>query len=206
MIGNSQPVRAANKSTAALILAAGESSRMKTLKPLLPLEGQMVIEKVIGLFRMIDIKNILVVLGYAADQLIPVLDKHDVTYVINKDYQNGMFSSVRTGVEHLGGGCRSFFIMPADMPFVRVETLQKLLLAFQETGKAVCRPQYQGRRGHPPLIAATLIPAILAFKDQGGLRALFGAHEESCVDVDCGDPGILIDLDTPEDYQKYGLS
>ena len=81
--------------------------------------------------------------------------------------------------------------------------MQKLSCTFRETGKAVCRPQYQGRRGHPPLISAALIPAILAFEDPGGLRALLAAYHERCADVDCDDPGILIDLDTPEDYRKY---
>jgi molybdenum cofactor cytidylyltransferase len=188
---------------AALILAAGESSRMKMVKPLLPMEGQTIIERVIGLFQMIGIADILVVLGYAADQMIPVLNKHGVSYVINKDYRRGMFSSVRIGVEHLREGCGAFFILPADMPFVRVETLQKLVCSFQETGKAVYRPYYRGRRGHPPLISAALIPAVLAFNDPGGLRALLVAYKEHCVDVACDDPGILIDLDTPEDYQKY---
>jgi molybdenum cofactor cytidylyltransferase len=194
-----------NKPISALILAAGESSRMKTAKPLLPMEGQTVIEQVIGLFRMSGIVDILVVLGHAADQLIPILDKQGVSYVINEDYRLGMFSSVRTGVEHLDEGCGAFFVLPADMPFVRAETLQKLVCAFRETGEAVYRPHYQGRRGHPPLISAALIPAILAFNESGGLRALLATYEEHCVDVACDDQGILIDLDTPEDYQKHRL-
>ena len=203
MVCKAPPIMVNDRPIAVLILAAGESSRMKKLKPLLPMEGQTVIERVIDLFRMIGIADILVVLGYAADQLIPVLNKQGVSYVINEDYRRGMFSSVRTGAEHLGDGCGAFFVLPADMPFVRAETLQKLVCAFRETGKAVYRPQYQGRRGHPPLISAALIPAILAFKDPGGLRGLLAAYEERCVDVDCDDPGILIDLDTPEDYQQY---
>jgi len=81
--------------------------------------------------------------------------------------------------------------------------MQKLSCTFRETGKAVCRPQYQGRRGHPPLISAALIPAILAFEDPGGLRALLAAYHERCAAVDCDDPGIMIDLDTPEDYRQY---
>lgn len=203
MVCNSQPVRMDDQPIAALILAAGFSSRMKMVKPLLPMEGQTVIELVIGLFQMIGIADTLVVLGYAADQLIPVLNKQGVSYVINEDYRRGMFSSVCKGVEHLKEGCGAFFVLPADMPFVRAETLQKLVCAFRETGKAVYRPHYQGRLGHPPLISAALIPAILAFKGPGGLRALLAAYEERCVDVACDDPGILIDLDTPEDYQKY---
>ena len=72
MVCNSQPARMDDQPIAALILAAGFSSRMKMVKPLLPMEGQTVIELVIGLFQMIGIADTLVVLGYAADQLIPV--------------------------------------------------------------------------------------------------------------------------------------
>jgi molybdenum cofactor cytidylyltransferase len=196
---NDQPI-------AALILAAGLSSRMKTMKQLLPLEGQTVIERVISLFWGIDIRDILVVLGYAADQLIPIVNKQGVSYVVNDNYQSGMFSSICKGAGHLvDRGCGAFFIMPADMPFVKKETLQELIRAFRKTGKAAYRPQYQGRRGHPPLISTALIPAILTFKDEGGLRALLATCEENCADVACDDPGILIDLDTPGDYQKHRL-
>lgn len=203
MVNIEPPVTTDGRPIAALILAAGESSRMKRLKPLLPLAGQTVIERVIGLFRQIGIADIRAVLGHGADRLVPVLDRQGVPHVINTDYQSGMFSSIQTGAAHLGNGCGAFFLLPADIPFVRPETLQKLIAAFRETGQLVYRPRYQGRRGHPPLISAELIPEILAFQEPGGLRALLSRHAERCVDIDCDDPGILIDLDTPEDYQKY---
>jgi CTP:molybdopterin cytidylyltransferase MocA len=198
-----RPLKTEENHLAALILAAGFSSRMKKIKPLLPMAGQTIIERVIGLFRATNITNILVVLGYGAEQLIPVLNTQGVSHVINPDFRSGMFSSIVKGVAHLDDECRAFFVLPADMPFVRVETLQRLIEAFRETGKAVCRPRYRQRRGHPPLISAAMIPAVLAFKDPGGLRALLAAHEKDCVDVPCRDPGILIDLDTPEDYRKF---
>ncbi len=190
---------------AALILAAGESSRMKALKPLLPLDGQTVVERVIGLFRQVGISDIRAVLGHDADRLIPVLDRQGVAHVLNADYRSGMFSSIQAGARSLAGGCGAFFLLPADMPFVRPETLQQLICAFRETGKVACRPRYRGRRGHPPLISAELIPVILAFDEPGGLRALLAGYEGRCVDMECDDPGILIDLDTPEDYRKYRL-
>ena len=199
------PPLTADRPIAALILAAGESSRMKKLKPLLPLEGRTMIERVIGLFREVGIADIRAVLGHEADRLIPVLDRQGVSHVINEGYRSGMFSSLRTGAAHLQEGCGAFFLLPADMPFVRPETLQRLIAAFRETGEVAYRPRYQGRRGHPPLISAELIPAILAFDQPGGLRALLAGYEGRCVDIECDDPGILIDLDTPEDYRKYRL-
>jgi CTP:molybdopterin cytidylyltransferase MocA len=113
-----------------------------------------------------------------------------------------MFSSVRKGVASIAGKCRGFFVLPADMPLVKPDTLQTLMAAFGEEGKFVFRPCYNGKHGHPPLISSSLIPAILEFTGAGGLRAFFARLESSVANIECNDPGILEDLDTPEDYRR----
>ena len=196
----------ATRGLAALILAAGTSSRMGTLKPLLPLGGETVIEKVIGLFRAAGIPEIRAVLGHAADQIVPVIERQHVSRVTNAHFDRGMFSSVQAGVRTLGPDCRAFFLLPADMPFVQPDTVRRLAHVLGDGNNEdrdavlVCRPCYQGRRGHPPLISSVLIPDILSFEEPGGLRALLARYAARVVDVTCDDPGILIDLDTPGDY------
>jgi CTP:molybdopterin cytidylyltransferase MocA len=69
----------------------------------------------------------------------------------------------------------------------------------------VYRPCYQGKRGHPPLISAALIRPILTFAEPGGLRVLLARYRHRSADVACDDPGILIDLDTPEDLQNAAI-
>lgn len=187
---------------AALILAGGRSSRMGAFKPLLPLEGRRVIEGVIHLFREAGISDIVVVVGYQAEKIIPLLENQSVRWVKNEHYDRGMFSSVQTGVRSLAEDCQAFFLGPADMPLVRPATLKKLSAAYREKRMEVYHPCYGQRRGHPPLIAAALIPSILAFPEPGGLRVLLSRREAASLNVDCGDPGILIDLDTPEDYER----
>jgi molybdenum cofactor cytidylyltransferase len=187
---------------AALILAGGRSSRMGALKPLLPLGGRLVIEGVINLFREAGIADIIVVVGYQAEQIIPLLEDQGVRWVKNEHYDRGMFSSVQTGVKKIAADCRAFFLSPADIPLVRPATLKKLSAAYRERKMEVYHPCYGQRRGHPPLIAAALIPSIFAFAEPGGLRALLSHHEAASLNVDCDDPGILIDLDTPEDYER----
>jgi molybdenum cofactor cytidylyltransferase len=187
---------------AAVILAAGRSARMGVLKPLLPLEGETIMERVVGLFRGAGISDILVVVGNESVRLAPVLEKMAVRYVVNEDYQHGMFSSVQAGVKHLGEGYRAFFLHPVDIPLIRGDTLKKLMAVFREERVDICRPCYQGKRGHPPLIAATLIPHILTYAGPGGLRALLSRHTEHSLDVECDDPGVLMDMNTPENYEK----
>ncbi len=185
----------------ALILAAGMSSRMGKCKPLLPFGGETVLERVIGIARRAGIKSILAVLGHEADLLLPVLDRQNVRGVINPDYQQGMFSSLRTGIGHLEKNCPAFLLMPADMPLFSPDTVRQLLAAYREgTPKIlVCRPCYQNRRGHPPLISTALIPEIIAHDGAGGLRTLLARFESATRNLEVEDPGILIDLDTPAD-------
>jgi molybdenum cofactor cytidylyltransferase len=190
---------------AALIPAAGRSSRMGAIKPLLPLGQETVLARIISLFRGVAISDILVVLGYSSESLIPLLQKQGVRWVINPEYDRGMFSSVRTGVRNLDPACQAFFLMPADVPLVRPETLKILLNAYQEIKMDVYRPCYQAKRGHPPLISSKLIAPILDFAEPGGLRALLARYERTSLDVACEDQGILIDLDTPEDLKKAAL-
>ncbi len=93
-------------------------------------------------------------------------------------------------------GIDGFFILPVDIPLIRPATITALIAAF--AGKAVVYPAFEGVRGHPPLIAAQLIPAILAHDGQGGLKSLLERQEHQEVTV--WDLGILQDADTPEDF------
>jgi len=186
---------------AALILAAGRSSRMGTSKPLLPLGGETLLERVIGIAGGAGVEDILIVLGHEAELLLPVLAGKNVRVIVNPDYDRGMFSSLQTGVRNLPPQCRGFFVLPADMPRIRPSTLSRLHAAFQEPGVLVCRPRFRERRGHPPLLSAALIPAILAYDGVGGLRTLLTGFEKWSLNVDVDDPGILVDLDTPADLE-----
>ena len=132
----------------ALILAAGNSSRMGTLKPLLPLDGETVLERVIDIFHAAGVGEVVVVVGHAADRIVPLLDGKNVSWVLNPAFERGMYSSIQAGVSALKQDCRAFFILPADMPFIRQSTL--VALADGLDAKALlCRPRHDRRRGHP---------------------------------------------------------
>ena len=188
------------KHIAALIPAAGYSSRMGAFKPLLPLGDGTVIDRVIGIFRTAGIEDIIIVVGYAKEQLIPVIEKQSVRWVENDRFEEGMFSSIRAGIKHIGAHTEAFFLLPCDVPFVKPETFTKLVDAYQGTDRLIIRPCYRKRRGHPPLISASFIPFIHDFNRPGGLRALLAEHESDTYDVECDDEGILINMNTMEDY------
>jgi molybdenum cofactor cytidylyltransferase len=192
-----------DKKIAAIILAAGNSSRAPGFKPLLPLGSGTVIEAVTNAFVSAGIDDIVVVTGHRAAELAPMLDRLRVRHVQNDRYQEGMFSSVVAGVKSLRPGTDAFFLLPADMPLVRSHTIMALREASARTEADVIYPVFQQHRGHPPLISAQCCPAILAWDRPGGLQPLLAScYEATAKNVGVTDEGVLIDLDTAEDYRR----
>ncbi|HWR30014.1 MAG TPA: NTP transferase domain-containing protein [Negativicutes bacterium] len=186
----------------AIILAAGLSSRMREFKPLLPLAETTVIEHVADMFLEAGIYDIVVVTGYRAAELTPVLMRRQLRYAENDRYKEGMYSSVQAGVSALSGDAEAFFLLPVDVPLVNQHSIRLLARDFSQYHGDVTYPVFQGQRGHPPLVSAKLIPLILAQSRSDGLRGLLAEQEPSARDVELVDEGVLMDMDTPEDYRK----
>ncbi|HWQ40549.1 MAG TPA: NTP transferase domain-containing protein, partial [Desulfosporosinus sp.] len=187
---------------AAIIVAAGYSSRMKSFKPLLSLGGSTVLETAVRIFLNSGIRDIRVVTGHRANELSPIIDRLEVQTIVNANFSEGMFSSITVGVKSLTAGVKGFFLLPVDNPNVNRNTLEKLQTAFFSTEFGIIYPSYQDVRGHPPLIASSYVNKVLAWHEPGGMRALLEQYEHDAVNVKVEDPGILLDMDTPEDYQQ----
>jgi CTP:molybdopterin cytidylyltransferase MocA len=186
---------------AAVVLAAGLSSRMGQFKPLLDIGGQTIIERVIATCRAAGVEP-LVVTGHEAGRLEPVLERLGVCRVVNPRYHQEMFTSVKTGAAAIDGKVEAFFLYPGDMPFVRPGTLAQIMKARRKSSADMVRPLFRERGGHPVLVSATRIPSIMSFRGEGGLRNLVRKQAWQVLDTECGDSGILTDLDTPEDYER----
>jgi len=187
---------------AAIVLAAGRSSRMGAFKPLLPFGSETVIECVLSACVAAEIQTVRVVVGHNAQRLIPLLEGRGVPWVRNERFAEGMYTSLQAGVGSLPTGVEAFFVLPGDMPLVRGETLRRLAADWNPTGSRILYPCFKGKRGHPPLIAGALIPEILREAPPGGLRELLARHAAEAREIACEDPGILLDLDTPEEYER----
>jgi len=187
-------------SLAAIIVAGGYSFRMKRFKPLLALSGSTVLEQAIHSFQAAGIRDIRVVVGYRANELLPVIEKMGAQAIVNADFAEGMFSSIRAGVQSLSPAVKGFFLLPVDNPIVNRATLVKLQATFFSTQCGIVYPYYKGMRGHPPLISRRYINEVLTWTKPGGMRALLEQHEQDAIDVKVVDLGILLDMDTLEDY------
>ena len=186
----------------AIILAAGYSSRMNGFKPLFPLGEITVLERIITLFQDAGLSDIRVVVGYRAEDLLPLLRKMGVSSIINEDFKRGMFSSVVAGVRGLERLVDVFFILPVDIPLVRLWTIRSLFQAYQGKRAKIIHPCFQGKRGHPPLISASLVDHITHWNGHDGLRGALAQFEADAIQIEVPDENILFDINTQDDYQQ----
>lgn len=187
---------------AAIVLAAGFSSRMGEFKPLLPFGGRTVLGHVVANLREAGVRHIHVVTGCRADLLSPELAALGVREVYNPNFARGMFTSVQAGVASLPAAIEGFLLLPVDVPLVRASTFQRVMRVADSSSAAVLHPVFRGERGHPPFIRRTLFGEILRSNGEGGLRAILARHGHEAASVAVFDRGCLLDMDCPEDYRR----
>lgn len=186
---------------AALILAAGYSSRLGAWKPLQPLGPSTFLEEAVRRFRIAGVEDIRVVTGHRAGELEPILQKLGVRGVFNPDYHQGMFRSIRAGVDSLEPGITAFFLLPVDIPLVKPRTIRTLLHTYRQSNARIIYPLFQGQRGHPPLISSACIIDLPPECD-GGLRAFLSNYDNTALNLEVIDAAVLLDCNTPEDYRR----
>ncbi len=190
----------------AVILAAGESKRMKTQKLLLPYGEGTVVEAVVRAAIDSSVDGVLVVLGSDGEEIREKLGGYEVEFVVNDDYRKGMLSSVQAGFRALPEKVRAAVLMLGDQPEVSEEINDELVARYRETRRGIVIPTHGGRRGHPIVIDTKYKKEIAALDPEAGLRKLRLDHPEDVLEVELPFPAILHDLDTPADYNAPWLS
>jgi molybdenum cofactor cytidylyltransferase len=185
---------------AAVILAAGASSRMGSPKALLVYRGETFIERLVRVFSKVC-EPVIVVLGYHAATIRPEVEGK-ATIVINPAPERGQLSSLQTALAALPAEAEGFLFTPVDSPAVAAETVERVAAEFQRRDPATMLviPRYQGKRGHPVFAARAIAAEILALPDTGQTRDVVHGHVAQTVYVDVDDPGILTDVDDPAAY------
>jgi putative nucleotidyltransferase with HDIG domain len=185
----------------AIVLAAGESSRMGRLKPLLPLAGIPALERAITVFHEAGVEDVLVVLGNRAAELRPLAERGGACCIDNPNFAEGMYSSVVAGARALPPSTRAAFVLPADVPLVRAATIRQLVDASLASPASILYPVFEHRRGHPPLIARAILDHA-ARGEPGPLCTLLAAHESGAIEVPVADEAVHLDMDTPPDFDR----
>jgi len=178
---------------------------MGRLKPLLPFGPHTVLEQVLAVGQAAGLDPLLVVLGHEADTIAAHLPP-GIPWVRNPNYRTGgMFSSVGCGLGSLPQDVAMAVILLGDQPTLTPDVLHRLRVAWEADSCPIeyfYVPTFAGRRGHPLCIPAALFPAVLGWPGTEGLRGVLKKYAAQVREVPVLEPGILLDLDTPEDYDR----
>jgi molybdenum cofactor cytidylyltransferase len=183
----------------AIVLAAGKSERMGKPKALLRLRGRTFIENILDAIGSAGITETIVVLGHYRDQIERAVPPSART-VFNPRYEQGMITSLQTGIRALSPQTIGALLFLVDHPIVDIETIE-LLLQHAAPNRIVV-PAFQGRRGHPVMFSWSVLQEILALSPFQGANIVVHKDPERIVQVPVKSPGILVDVDTPEDFQN----
>lgn len=174
---------------------------MGSLKQLLPLAGRTLLENVLKNLRESQVDEIVLVLGFSADTIRRQIPLEGVKVVINEAYGEGMGTSVRTGIAQVSPEANAALVVLADQPFVQPGTIDQLIRVYREQKPQIVIPVYQGFRGNPVLLDRSVFPELLGLAGDIGCRAVFGSHTENILKAPVDDIGVLLDIDTPLDFE-----
>lgn len=195
--------RAASPRIAAVILAAGRSSRMGGRNKLLAeLDGRPLIARTVSAVLASRARPILVVTGHDAQALRAALAgvADQIAFVHNDAHEGGLGSSLRAGVAALDADVEAALIVLADMPRLRAAQIDAVAAAFRsDAERDICAPFFAGRRGNPVLFPARCFPALRSLTGDRGGRDLLRDQAERVVAVEVDGDGVLADVDTPEE-------
>jgi molybdenum cofactor cytidylyltransferase len=183
-----------------IILAAGASTRMKTQKMLLSFGNETVIETVLRKVRGVLQQNVVVVIGANNEEIIEKVEFFPTHVTVNKNYLQGMLSSVIAGFNVLPVNAEAILVFLGDQPQIPQKVIYEVINSWKKTGKGIIIPIFKGHRGHPVLIESKFKTDILKLNPDKGLRELMEKHKRDIFEMECPYPEILRDMDTPEEY------
>ncbi|MCH7918865.1 MAG: nucleotidyltransferase family protein [Planctomycetes bacterium] len=187
---------------AAVVLAAGQSRRMGTQKLLLPWGPSSVIGHIVDQLLETSLSHVCVVVGRDADRVTAALADRPVAWVTNPQPQGDMLSSLRCALRVLPVDCEAALVVLGDQPRITAALVEDLLQAYDTCAQEILVPFYRGRRGHPMLFSRRYFEEVMTQYEGLGLRGLLQAHGPEVCEWPVSIPAVLMDMDTPRDYQR----
>lgn len=188
---------------AGLILAAGASRRMGRDKALLTYRGQSFLQTVLNSLIEAGIEQVTVVLGHHAEIIQRELDLARARIAVNREYARGQTSSLQLGLAAAAAdNPQAIILCLVDHPAISSEVIEQLKQEFESTRPPVLIPTYKGERGHPVVISRTLFPELLSLQAEEPANTVIRRFRAATRFVEVDDPGILLDVDDPETYQR----
>jgi molybdenum cofactor cytidylyltransferase len=189
---------------AAIIPAAGLSSRMGRNKLLLNFRGKPLVRHAVETVLAAGTTEAYVVLGHEAEKVREVLADLPVRFVANEDYRLGLSSSVRAGVNAVPADFEAIIIYLADQPWIEPADLAQLIVAFetaQGMGKSIVVPFYSGTRGNPVILATKHREEILEISGDVGCKRVIQKQADQVLAIEMPNDHVVRDVDSPEDCE-----
>lgn len=188
---------------AAVVLAAGKSTRMGQNKMLADFRGQPLIRMTVETVLKSAATPVLVVTGNQAEEVRSALDGLDVVVTDNPDFAQGLSTSLRAGLAALPANVAGAVVCLGDMPLVEPAVIDRLIAAFNPTeGRLICAPTYDGKLGNPVLWGREFFAEMSQLSGDRGARSLLDAHGEQLVEIPVADDAVLTDIDTPDVLER----
>ena len=186
----------------AILLAAGQSKRMNGENKLIKeIQGIPLIKLSVKNILASPIDELIVVLGYQKEIIEKLIDKNEkIKLVFNKDFEGGMASSIKTGLNHLSNNTKAFFICLGDMPMVNSNIYNQIIKSRNQ--KNIIVPTYNGQQGNPVLFDKSMKEKVLDIRGDVGAKKILELNKDKILNLEIDDQSITKGFDTQGDFSS----
>ena len=190
-----------NNQTTAVILAAGDSSRMGQPKALLAYQGQTFLESIIENVQLAGVKQIFVITGQHDKQIREKIKNSGMwTYIINPYPEKGQLSSTQIALKNVPDNTTGILQILVDHPQVKLSTYTAIINKAVTSPDSIIIPSFNGKNGHPVYFGNKYFSELLSAPIDKGARVVVHQHKKEVIRISVTDSGILHDIDLPKDY------
>jgi molybdenum cofactor cytidylyltransferase len=201
-VADDTPVKESWRRVAAVVLAAGESTRMGTPKQLLPVNGVSLIEHVLDVVLEAQLDEVVVVLGSSAEEIASRIPT-GCRITLNADWRSGIGSSIRAGLMSLSRNTEAALFVLADQPGLTASALGRIVQAYYRKNRSIVVPFTRGQRTSPALFDRRHFAELSGLSGDVGGKAIMELHPEQILEVDMPNDDLALDVDTPADYERF---
>ena len=186
----------------AILLAAGQSKRMVGENKLTKeIKGIPLIKLSVKNILASSVDELIIVLGYQKEIIEKLIDKNEkIKFVFNKDFESGMASSIKTGLNHLSKKTESFFICLGDMPMVNSYIYNQLIKS--KNSKEIIVPTYMGQQGNPVLFDKSMKEKIINISGDAGAKKILELNKDKILNLEINDQSITKGFDTQDNFNS----